>query len=72
MHLGLELRHAGLHAELAVRRLDDPVNGAVHLPDRTHGTLSVDVDLAPGEKTVLAAGSLPDGRPVVLDVVVRR
>ena len=72
VHLDLEIRRSDLAGDPVVRRLEDPVNGTVHLPDRTHTTTHVDLDLAPGETVALAAGSLLDGRAVTLDVVVRR
>ncbi len=55
-----------------MRRLEDRVNGTVHLPDRESTTVRADLDLVPGERVELAAGSLPDGRAITLDVVVRR
>ena len=61
----------GLRHEPVVRRLEDPVNGTVHLPDRDVTTVRANLTVAPRENLILAAGSLPDGRPVVLDVVVR-
>jgi hypothetical protein len=71
VHLALEVRRRDLRAEPAVRRLDDPVNGTVHLPDAEVTTVRADLGLADGETATLAAGVLPDGRQVVLDVAVR-
>lgn len=48
--------------------LDDPINGTVHLCERENATVHGDLDLEIGETVTLAAGSLPDGRPVVIDV----
>ena len=55
-----------------MRRLEDPVNGTVHLPDQVLTTVRADFDLRTGESVLLAGGALPDGRPITLDVVVRR
>ena len=71
VHLALEVRRRDLRAKPAVRRLDDPVNGTVHLPDTEVATVRADLGLADGETATLAAGVLPDGRQVVLDVAVR-
>ena len=72
VHLAFELRRSDLLREPAVRRFADRVNGTVHLPDRLHGVTAGDLLLVPGETTSLDAGSLPDGRAVTVDVIVRR
>lgn len=72
VHLELEVRRLVHRHEPTVRRLEDRVNGTVHLPDRVRQTTRADLDLAPGGSTSLPAGTLPDGRAVVLDVRVAR
>lgn len=55
-----------------MRRLEDRINGTVHLSDAISTTVRADLDLVPGVVVPLAGGALPDGRPITLDVTVHR
>lgn len=72
VHLALEVRRLASRREPSVRRLEDRINGFVHLPDGDRQTTHADLDMAWGETTRFPAGELPDGREVVLHVRVTR
>jgi hypothetical protein len=66
--LTLDTRIQGLGAKPVRRELGEDVCGSLQLITMPAGEIVSDLVLTVGETTSLAAGRLPDGRPLVLDV----
>lgn len=68
VHLALDVRRRDLERPVEARDLDDGTNGLLHLPCVVAGAVRADLALSPGAAATFAAGALPDGRPLALEV----